>query len=95
MLPEAGGHFQTSCALGDRPGNGGHSPVMARTIQRVIPQPAVDPEQVGLQRLGRPLRGGVVLYAAQAKPQIDAGIAEKRRFRTETNYNGCACGCNE
>jgi hypothetical protein len=31
------------------------------------------------------LRGGVVLYAAQAKPRIDAGIAEKGRFRTETS----------
>jgi hypothetical protein len=31
------------------------------------------------------LSGGVVLYAAQSKLQIDAGIAEKGRFRTETN----------
>jgi hypothetical protein len=31
------------------------------------------------------LSGGVVLYAAQSKPQIDAGIAEKGRFRTETS----------
>ena len=30
------------------------------------------------------LCGDVVLYAAQAKPQIDAQIAEKGRFRTET-----------
>jgi len=28
---------------------------------------------------------GVVLYAAQSKPQIDAGIAEKGRFRPETS----------
>jgi hypothetical protein len=31
------------------------------------------------------LRGGVHRYAAQARPQIDAGIAEKGRFQTETN----------
>ena len=31
------------------------------------------------------LSGGVVLYAAQANTQIDAEIAEKGGFRTETN----------
>jgi hypothetical protein len=31
------------------------------------------------------LSGGVVLYAAQSNPQIDAEIAEKGRFRTKTN----------
>jgi len=30
------------------------------------------------------LSGGVVLYAAQSNPQIDAEIAEKGRFRTKT-----------
>jgi len=30
------------------------------------------------------LRGGVLLYAAQGNPKIDAEIAEKRRFRTGT-----------
>jgi len=30
------------------------------------------------------LRGGVVLYAAQASPQIDAAMAEKGRFRMKT-----------
>jgi len=29
-------------------------------------------------------RGGVLLYAAQGKPQIDAELAEKRRFWTGT-----------
>ncbi len=32
------------------------------------------------------LSGGVVLYAAQSNPPIDAEIAEKGRFRTKTNY---------
>jgi hypothetical protein len=31
------------------------------------------------------LSGGVVLYAAQSNPQIDAEIVEKGRFRTKTN----------
>jgi len=31
------------------------------------------------------LSGGVVLYAAQANVQIDAEIAEKGGFRTETS----------
>jgi hypothetical protein len=30
------------------------------------------------------LSGGVVLYAAQSNPLIDAEIAEKGRFRTKT-----------
>jgi hypothetical protein len=30
------------------------------------------------------LSGGVVLYAAQSNPPIDAEIAEKDRFRTKT-----------
>jgi hypothetical protein len=29
--------------------------------------------------------GGVLLYAAQGNPKIDAEIAEKRRFRTGTS----------
>ncbi|MGK2907514.1 MAG: hypothetical protein ACSLFH_14395 [Desulfuromonadales bacterium] len=29
--------------------------------------------------------GGVVFYAAQSHPQIDAEIAEKGRFRTKTS----------
>jgi hypothetical protein len=33
------------------------------------------------------LSGGVVLYAAQSNPPIDAEIAEKGRFRTKTSYN--------
>jgi len=32
------------------------------------------------------LSGGVVLYAAQTNVQIDAEIAKKRGFRTETSY---------
>ncbi|MBE0576631.1 MAG: hypothetical protein IH613_12140 [Desulfuromonadales bacterium] len=32
------------------------------------------------------LSGGVVLYAAQSNPPIDAEIAEKGRFRTKTSY---------
>jgi len=31
------------------------------------------------------LRGGVVLYAAQERPQIDAVTAEKGRFRMKTS----------
>ena len=31
------------------------------------------------------MRGGVLLYAAQGNPKIDAEIAEKRRFRTGTS----------
>jgi hypothetical protein len=31
------------------------------------------------------LRGGVVLYAAQANAQIDAELVKKGGFRTETN----------
>jgi hypothetical protein len=31
------------------------------------------------------LRGGVDVYAAQASLKIDAAMAEKNRFRTETN----------
>jgi hypothetical protein len=31
------------------------------------------------------LRGGVHWYAAQANPQIDAAMAKKYRFRTETS----------
>ncbi len=31
------------------------------------------------------LRGGVVLYAAQTSPQIDAATAEKGRFQMKTN----------
>jgi hypothetical protein len=31
------------------------------------------------------LRGGVHRYAAQTNPQIDAAMAKKNRFRTETN----------
>jgi hypothetical protein len=31
------------------------------------------------------LRGGVHRYAAQANPQIDAAMAKKNRFRTETS----------
>jgi len=31
------------------------------------------------------LSGGVVLYAAQSNPLIDAEIAEKGRFRTKTS----------
>ena len=33
------------------------------------------------------LSGGVVLYAAQTNAQIDAEIAKKGGFRTETNYD--------
>jgi hypothetical protein len=33
------------------------------------------------------LSGGVVLYAAQANPQIDAATAEKGRFRAETRQD--------
>jgi hypothetical protein len=33
------------------------------------------------------LNGGLVLSAAQSKAQIDAEIAEKSSFRTETNDN--------
>ena len=36
------------------------------------------------------LRGGVVLYAAQAKAQIDAEMAQKGGFQTETN-EGTKC----
>jgi hypothetical protein len=32
------------------------------------------------------LRGGILLYAAQAIPPIDAEIAEKGHFWTENNY---------
>ncbi len=32
------------------------------------------------------LNGGVVLYAAQSNPLIDAEIAEKGRFRKKTNW---------
>jgi hypothetical protein len=32
------------------------------------------------------LRGGVLLYAAQAFPPIDAEITEKSHLWTETNY---------
>ncbi len=32
----------------------------------------------------KPLSGGVALYAAQSNAQIDAEIAEKGGFRTET-----------
>ncbi len=32
------------------------------------------------------LSGGVVLYAAQTSPQIDAATAEKGRFRMKTNW---------
>jgi hypothetical protein len=32
------------------------------------------------------LRGGVHQYVAQARPQIDAAMAEKNRFRTETPH---------
>ena len=32
------------------------------------------------------LRGGILLYAAQAIPPIDAEIAEKGHFWTGTNY---------
>jgi hypothetical protein len=31
------------------------------------------------------LNGGVVLYAAQSNTQVDAEIAEKDGFQTETN----------
>jgi len=31
------------------------------------------------------LRGGVLLYAAQARPQIDTARAKKHPFRMETN----------
>ncbi len=31
------------------------------------------------------LSGGVVLYAGQSNPRVDAEIAEKGRFRTKTN----------
>jgi hypothetical protein len=31
------------------------------------------------------LRGGVHRYGAQASPQIDAAMAKKDRFRTETS----------
>ncbi len=34
------------------------------------------------------LSGGVVLYAAQTNVQIDAEIAEKGSFRTETSWRG-------
>ncbi len=43
--------------------------------------------KAGIFRTGKGikgLRGGVLLYAAQAKPQIDAARAEKHPFRTET-----------
>ena len=33
----------------------------------------------------KPLCGGVTFYAAQANAQIDAEIAKRDRFRTETN----------
>jgi hypothetical protein len=33
------------------------------------------------------LRGGILLYAAQAIPPIDAEIAEKGHLWTETNLN--------
>ena len=32
------------------------------------------------------MRGGVLRYAAQAAPQIDAEIAEKGHFGTGTSY---------
>ena len=32
------------------------------------------------------LRRDVVLYVAQASPQIDTAMAEKGRFRMKTNY---------
>jgi len=32
------------------------------------------------------MRGGVVVYAAQASVQIDAEIGEKCRFRMKTSY---------
>ncbi len=32
------------------------------------------------------LSGGVVLYAAQSNPRIDAEITEKGRFRMKTSY---------
>jgi len=35
------------------------------------------------------LSGGVVLYAAQTNVQIDAEIAEKGAFRTETIQGSC------
>jgi hypothetical protein len=34
------------------------------------------------------MRGGVHRYAAQASPKIDAAMAEKGRFRMETNSTG-------
>ena len=40
----------------------------------------------------KPLSGGVVLYAAQAKAQIDAEMAEKGGFRTETSYDSSRLG---
>ena len=33
------------------------------------------------------LRGGVLLYAAQARPQFDAEIGKKGRFGTGTGYS--------
>jgi hypothetical protein len=38
------------------------------------------------------LRGGVLLYAAQAVPPIDAEIAEKGRLWTETIYTAAFTG---
>ncbi|MCK4508277.1 MAG: hypothetical protein KAU27_07055 [Desulfuromonadales bacterium] len=35
----------------------------------------------------KPLSGGVALYAAQSNAQIDAEIAEKGGFQTETNWS--------
>ena len=41
----------------------------------------------GIFRCGKEIKGlsgGVHMYAAQTRPQIDAATAEKNRFRTET-----------
>ena len=44
----------------------------------------------GIFRCGKEIKGlsgGVQMYAAQTRPQIDAATAEKNRFRAETNYD--------
>ncbi len=43
----------------------------------------------GIFRCGKEIKGlsgGVHVYAAQTRPQIDAATAEKNRFWTETSY---------
>jgi len=50
------------------------------------PAPFVTPKRGVFRKVKeiKDLRGGVLLYAAQANPQIDAEIAEKACFGMET-----------